>query len=210
MLAGESRAFGAAAKDAGWSDVEVQEWVDMPHVFQVFDAVASEGGGGDSVRGGVRGAGHGEMSPSRREMARWRRPSFAAGEASFVASVWRRTPPRRKRAAVDDEIRPSLTCSTCRPERCHPSASAPNRDAASSSPAQISGSDGVVSKAPRARARGTSAPRRARRRDSTAHAARRSRVFRRRRKEAEPQSRDGRARERPRRRRRSRGRRRRR
>lgn len=43
VLAGESRAFGAAAKDAGWSDVEVQEWVDMPHVFQVFDAVASEG-----------------------------------------------------------------------------------------------------------------------------------------------------------------------
>ena len=43
MLAGESRAFGAAAKAAGWSDVEVQEWVDMPHVFQVFDAVASEG-----------------------------------------------------------------------------------------------------------------------------------------------------------------------
>lgn len=43
VLAGESRAFGAAAMDAGWSDVEVQEWVDMPHVFQVFDAVASEG-----------------------------------------------------------------------------------------------------------------------------------------------------------------------
>ena len=65
VLAGESRAFGAAAMDAGWSDVEVQEWVDMPHVFQVFDAVASEGRR-RSVRGGVRGAGHGEMSPSRR------------------------------------------------------------------------------------------------------------------------------------------------
>ena len=34
--------------------------------------------------------------------------------------------------------------------RCHPGASALDRDAASSSPAQISGSDGVVSKAPRA------------------------------------------------------------
>lgn len=43
VLAGESRAFGAAARDAGWSDVEVQEWENMPHVFQVFDSVASEG-----------------------------------------------------------------------------------------------------------------------------------------------------------------------
>ena len=65
VLAGESRAFGAAAMDAGWSDVEVQEWVDMPHVFQVSTQSRARGGG-DSVRGGVRGAGHGEMSPSRR------------------------------------------------------------------------------------------------------------------------------------------------
>jgi acetyl esterase/lipase len=45
VLAGEARAFGEmAAEAAGEWDVTLEEWDDMPHVFQVFDSIAPEGG----------------------------------------------------------------------------------------------------------------------------------------------------------------------
>ena len=45
VLAGEARAFGALAGELSseW-DVTLEEWEDMPHVFQVFDSIAPEGG----------------------------------------------------------------------------------------------------------------------------------------------------------------------
>jgi acetyl esterase/lipase len=44
VLATEARRFRDVASDAGWENVVLEEWADMPHVFQVFDAVAPEGG----------------------------------------------------------------------------------------------------------------------------------------------------------------------
>ena len=44
VLATEARRFRDVASDAGWANVVLEEWADMPHVFQVFDAVAPEGG----------------------------------------------------------------------------------------------------------------------------------------------------------------------
>ena len=41
VLAGEARTFAAVVTDAG-VDIEVQEYEGMPHVFQVFDAIAPE------------------------------------------------------------------------------------------------------------------------------------------------------------------------
>ena len=43
VLASEANALAEVASAAGWDDVELEAFPEMPHVFQVFDSVAAEG-----------------------------------------------------------------------------------------------------------------------------------------------------------------------
>ena len=192
VLAGESRAFGAAAMDAGWSDVGAGVG---GHAARVSGFRRSRERGEEAV--GPRGRSRrGSRRDESVETGRWRGGSVHRSRRGRRRSSRACGDERRRvepRAAVDDEIDEIDLLYVPSRIRCH-------RERARSIGTQPrhlprKSRDRIESfqrrRGPRV------APRRARRRDSTAHAARRSRVFRRRRKEAEPQSRDGRARERP-------------
>ena len=43
VLASEANGLAEVAFAAGWDDVTLEAFPDMPHVFQVFDSVAPEG-----------------------------------------------------------------------------------------------------------------------------------------------------------------------